>query len=128
MNLLLDTHVFIWAVSDSSRLSDKARDLIRDPQHLKWLSLVSAWEMQIKFQIGKLTLEKPLADLIEDQREENDLQILPITLQHILALNNLPMHHRDPFDRLLIGQAIEQNLVLISHDEGFEDYDVQIMW
>jgi PIN domain nuclease of toxin-antitoxin system len=128
MNLLLDTHVFIWAVSDASQLSDKARDLIRDPEHVKWFSLVSAWEMQIKLQIGKLTLEKPLTDLIAEQREQNDLQVLPITLPHILSLSDLPLHHRDPFDRLLIAQAVEQDLVLLSQDAAFADYDVSIMW
>lgn len=73
MNLLLDTYVFIWAVSDASQLSDKSRDLISEPAHIKWFSLVSVWEMQIKSQIGKLTLKKPIVDLIEEQREKNHL-------------------------------------------------------
>jgi PIN domain nuclease of toxin-antitoxin system len=128
MNLLLDTHVFIWSISDASNLSDKAHDLLRDPQHEKWFSLASAWEMQIKSQIGKLTLAKPLTALIEEQRQKNHLKILPITLQHIVTLDKLPLHHRDPFDRLLIAQVMHQNFVLISHDETFADYNVNVMW
>lgn len=128
MNLLLDTHVFIWAVSDASKLSDKARDLIRDSQHTKWVSLVSVWEMQIKSQIGKLTLGKPLSDLIDEQQGKNDLQILPVVLPHILALDNLPLHHRDPFDKLLIAQSTQEGFVLISQDDVFADYDVQVLW
>lgn len=128
MNLLLDTHVFIWAVSDDVQLSNKARDMIGDTAHTKWLSLVSVWEMQIKSQLGKLTLKKPIVELLESQRQKNNLQILPITLPHIITLDNLPMHHRDPFDRLLIAQSIHQNFVLISHDNVFRDYEVQLIW
>ena len=128
MNLLLDTHIFIWAVSDSSKLSTQARHLIEDPQNVKWFSLVSAWEIQIKSQIGKLSLDIPLQELIRQQREKNNLQVLPITLPHVLALDSLPLHHRDPFDRLLIAQAIQEKLILISHDHIFASYDVPVIW
>jgi PIN domain nuclease of toxin-antitoxin system len=84
--------------------------------------------MQIKHQIGKLTLEKPLSELVEEQRQVNGLQILPITLDHIFTLDKLPMHHRDPFDRLLIAQALQDELRLVSHDSAFADYDVQMIW
>ncbi|MFZ4827354.1 MAG: type II toxin-antitoxin system VapC family toxin [Phototrophicaceae bacterium] len=128
MNVLLDTHVFIWVASDVSQLSEKAYHLIRDPEHVKWLSLVSVWEMQIKSQMGKLILQKPLGELIEEQQEQNSLQVLPITLPHILALDELPFHHRDPFDRLLIAQSIQQGFVLLSRDAVFTEYGVDVQW
>lgn len=128
MNLLFDTHIFIWSTSDAARLSDRARQLIADPQHTKWFSLVSAWEMQIKSQIGKLTFQKPLDVLIDEQQRVNGLQILPIQLAHITTLSQLPLHHRDPFDRLLIAQAVHHDFVLVSHDGAFEQYDVRLVW
>lgn len=128
MNLLLDTHVFIWMDSDAERLSDTASALLQDEDNHLYLSLASVWEMQIKHQLGKLTFEKPLAEIIQDQIAQNGIQLLPITLPHILGLSDLPHHHRDPFDRLIISQALLEDYTLISHDEQFEKYEVNLIW
>lgn len=106
MNLLLDTHVFIWLSLTPEQLSQRVTDLLMDETNLWFLSLVSVWEMQIKQQLGKLSLNLPLPELIASQQQTNGLQLLPIELNHIFTLENLPQFHRDPFDRLLIAQAI----------------------
>ena len=128
MNLLLDTHVFIWWTISPNRLSEKASELIANPQNILFLSLVSIWEMQIKTQLGKLSFDLPLADLITRQQEVNDLYLLPIELAHIYNLASLPNHHRDPFDRLLMAQALTENINLISIDKVFDKYPVDRIW
>lgn len=128
MNLLLDTHVFIWWTISPNRLSKKASELIANPQNILFMSLVSIWEMQIKAQLGKLSFDLPLADLIERQQEVNDLYLLPIELTHIYNLASLPNHHRDPFDRLLMAQALIENINLISIDKVFDQYPVNRIW
>ena len=128
MNLLLDTHVFIWWTISPNRLSKKASELIANPHNILFLSLVSIWEMQIKSQLGKLSFDLPLADLIERQQEVNDLYLLPIELTHIYNLASLPNHHRDPFDRLLMAQALIENINLISIDKVFDQYPVDRIW
>jgi PIN domain nuclease of toxin-antitoxin system len=89
------------------------------------LSIVSVWEMQIKIQLGKLNFDLPLSELIESQQQANDLQLLSITTLHIYALENLPNHHRDPFDRLLVAQAMTEKIPLLSIDAVFEQYPVE---
>ena len=128
MNLLLDTHIFIWLTSDSKRLSDKSKSLIADLDNVKYLSLVSLWEIQIKHQLGKLELTGDIKTMVDTQRDRNGIELLPITIDQIVNLKNIPLHHRDPFDRLLISQAMVNDFVLISHDSAFEDYDVQVIW
>ncbi len=128
MNLLLDTHTFIWWASAPSSLSKKAfRACVNEKNNLI-LSVVSAWEMQVKQQLGKLELEYPVKELISLQQEENDLHILPVSLDHVLNLDNLPLHHRDPFDRMLIAQAMQERLLLVSRDNVFSKYPVQLLW
>jgi PIN domain nuclease of toxin-antitoxin system len=92
------------------------------------ISVVSAWEMQIKVQLGKLSLTAPLGEIIAGQQKLNQLEVLPINLPHILALDGLPNHHKDPFDRLLIAQARIENAVLISRDTVFGQYPVNVEW
>ncbi|GIK58369.1 MAG: hypothetical protein BroJett015_40320 [Chloroflexota bacterium] len=92
------------------------------------LSVASAWEIQIKSQLGKLRLTKPLPDIIRHQQEQNRLQILPVTLPIVLILDNLPLYHRDPFDRLLIAQANADQLTLVSNDNQFAPYPVSLFW
>ena len=128
MKLLLDTHTFIWWSSNSIRLSPHARSLILDPGNTLLLSAVSAWEMIIKLQLGKLTLSVPLDDMIERHQQANSMQILPVILPHVLALGSLPPHHRDPFDRMLIAQANAENAALVSHDPTFSQYRVDVRW
>jgi PIN domain nuclease of toxin-antitoxin system len=125
MKLLLDTHVFIWWDSSPSRLSSKAVALCQDRANEILLSVASVWEMQIKIQLGKLNLTVPLNELIERQQERNGVTILDVTLQHVLALRDLPPYHRDPFDRLLIAQANVENITLVSNDSLIAKYPVQ---
>lgn len=128
MKLLLDTHTFIWLDSNPSRLSEKVRSLLQDPNNTLLLSVVSIWEMQIKTQIGKLQLSIPLAELVESQRQANMIEILPVSLSHVLAIEQLPLHHKDPFDRLLIAQANVEDATLISQDATLAKYPVQLIW
>ncbi len=128
MKYLLDTHAFIWLDSDPTQLSPQVRSLVQDSTNILLLSLVSIWEMQIKIHLGKLHLNLPLAELVESQRQINSIDILPIALSHVLALDNLPLHHKDPFDRLLIAQANIENAALISRDPVFANYQVQVIW
>jgi PIN domain nuclease of toxin-antitoxin system len=127
MKLLLDTHTFIFWDSQPSKLSQRALELLTNKDNLRLLSVVSLWEIQIKQQLGKLTLNKTLEDIILIQ-QNNYIEILPITVAHILALDGLPLYHKDPFDRLLIAQANRENAVLISCDSVFANYSVQVEW
>ncbi len=126
MRLLLDTHVFIWWDSDPDQLSAEARQLCQHAENTLVLSVVSVWEMQIKHQLGKLTLHKPLPTLIQSQQQTNKIEILQVQLAHVYALEDLPSHHKDPFDRLLIAQARAEGLVLLSMDSVFQEYPVTL--
>jgi PIN domain nuclease of toxin-antitoxin system len=128
MKLLLDTHAFIWWDSEPNRVSPNALAQCQNRANELWLSVASVWETQIKLQLGKLRLSLPLAKLIESQQQTNGLQVLPITLAHVLAIEQLPDHHKDPFDRLLIAQANVEGAVLISHDPLFAKYPVKVVW
>ena len=128
MNLLLDTHTFIWWDSDPSKLSSRVISLCQDRKNILLLSVVSIWEIQIKHQLGKLKLGLSLATLVETHQHVNEVEVLPVMLEHVLELENLPTPHRDPFDRLLIAQARTEGAVLLSHDAVFEDYPVRLIW
>jgi len=123
---LLDTHTFLWFVMGNPRITSKLRAQIEDNENL--VSIVSVWEIAIKYSIGKLTIELPFDDFIDRQVISNGIQLLDIKLDHLKVLATLPLHHRDPFDRLLIAQAITEDLVLISADSVFSLYPVQRMW
>ena len=128
MKLLLDTHAFISWDGDQTRLSADVLAVCESPENTLHLSLASVWEMQIKAQLGKLTLRLPLADVLREQQQRNGLQIEPITLDDILALSNLPPLHRDPFDRMLIAQTQRGGFQLISHDAEIARYGVAALW
>ena len=128
MKVLLDTNVFIWLNDAPHRLRAKVMTVVANPDNDLFLSLTSIWEMQIKIQLGKLQLNDPLPDILRTQQVENNLQILTINLNHIWSLENLPYHHRDPFDRLLIAQAQTEGMTLVSADGIFELYDVDLLW
>lgn len=128
MKLLLDTHIFIWWDSEPAQLSPQALALCQDRQNSLLLSVASVWEMQIKLQLGELKLNLPLAELVESQQQTNNLEILPVMLTHVLALQHLPAHHKDPFDRLLIAQASVEDVVLISNDPMFPKYTDKVLW
>lgn len=126
MRVLLDTHIFIWWNGDLDRLSPEARSLCEDKENILVLSLASVWEMQIKYQLGKLTFHQPLPEIIQSQQQNNNLEILPIAIEHIYALQNLPAHHRDPFDRLLIAQATVEQIPIITADPALRQYEAEI--
>ena len=125
MKLLLDTHTFIWWDREPDLIPPATLQLMRQSQLL--LSLVSLWEIQIKTQLGKLNLNLPLADLVK-HHQENGITLLTITLPHILALEQLPQHHRDPFDRLLIAQGRVESTAIVSRDDIFKSSDCQLIW
>ncbi len=128
MKLLLDTHTFIWMESQPAKLSVKTKDAIEDIANVVMLSVASVWEMQIKLQLAKLKFDVPLAEMLKTQQEVNGVEILPINLAHVLRLQHLPLHHRDPFDRMLVAQAQVENAVLVSQDLLLSQYNVQILW
>lgn len=128
LDLLFDTHSFIWWADEPNKLSPAAIAALEDEDNRLYLSDVSIWEMQIKVQIGKMKLKMPLPDLIESQKQNNNVEILPITTEHILELDNLPFHHKDPFDRLLIAQSIVENFTIVTRDTEFPAYSAKLFW
>jgi PIN domain nuclease of toxin-antitoxin system len=128
MKLLLDTHSLLWWATDRARLSPAALAVCEDPSNILMLSVVSVWEMQIKAQLGKLTLTIPLATMIDRERNANGITLLQVELEHVLALDTLPMHHKDPFDRLLIAQARIEEATLVTSDGIFERYGISRLW
>ena len=128
MNLLLDTHTFLWFIDDDPRLSAAAAAQIEHPAARVRVSVVTAWEIAIKLSTGKLRLDRPLAHLWPESLAENDFQVLDVTSEHVMALAPLPLHHRDPFDRLLIAQAIAEDLEIVSADSAFHAYPVRWIW
>ncbi|RUT09531.1 twitching motility protein PilT [Dulcicalothrix desertica PCC 7102] len=128
MRLLLDTHVLIWLAVNPELLSEKVSNLLTDDNNFWVLSIASVWEIQIKVQLGKLDLPVSVPELIASQQEVNNMQILPIELSHVYALQDLPNHHRDPFDRIIIVQAIFEKMPLLSVDEAIAAYSVEKIW
>lgn len=128
MALLLDTHAFLWFIDADPRLSTTAAARIADPDERVVVSVVSAWEIVIKQGTGKLVLDRPLARLWPESIDANEFDVLNVTWEHIMALSPLPLHHRDPFDRLLMAQAIAEGHQVISADPAFDDYPVERVW
>ena len=128
LDLLFDTHSFVWWADEPAKLSATALAALEDENNRLILSDVSIWEMQIKVQLGKMKLKMPLPDLIESQKRDNDVEILPIKTEHILALDGFPFHHKDPFDRLLMAQSKVENLTLVTLDPEFPVYGVKLVW
>jgi len=128
MRLLLDTHTFIWAATLDERLSSKARELLLDSDNELFLSTASIWEMSIKSSIGKLILQQPIEQIINEQIQINGLKILNIESAHALAVASLPWHHRDPFDRLLISQSKLERLTILGRDSVMGAYDIEWIW
>jgi PIN domain nuclease of toxin-antitoxin system len=128
MRLLLDTHAFIWMFDEPEKLSPKAHTLLADSNNELIVSVVSVWEMQIKMKLGKLRLTVPPGELVESHRQTNGVQVLPVELGHVLALDALPAHHKDPFDPLLVAQANVEGASLVSRDPLFSGYPVQLLW
>ncbi len=128
MKLLLDTHAFIWWDSQPDALSARVLALCQDRSNTLLLSVVSLWEILVKMQLGKLRMSTSLRDVIGSQVRLNQLEILPFTFDHVWALENLPAYHKDPFDRLLIAQAIVEEAMLVTNDAMIAKYPVNIVW
>ncbi len=128
MRALLDTNAFLWFISGSDRLSNKARDYIADFNNDLVISTASLWEIAIKTSLGKLELLSPFDQLIPTQLEKNAIDVLPIEQDHISGIINLEFHHRDPFDRLIIAQGITEQIPIITSDRMFTKYPVEVIW
>ena len=128
MNLLLDTHAFLWFIASDPRLSSQAQSLIQAPANRRWLSMASLWEMAIKVSLGKLTLAQPFDQFIPRQLQLNQIDVLAIELSHVAAVVAMPFHHRDPFDRLMAAQCQIEGLPIVSADPVFDSYSIRRVW
>ena len=128
MRVLLDTHAFLWWLDDSPRLSDLARNVIADERTRPVFSAVVGWEIAIKVGMGKLEIPDPPEAFLTEQLSQNDVEVLPIYLRHALRVFGLPDHHRDPFDRLLIAQALVEDLAIVTADPEITTYPVETLW
>jgi len=127
MNLLLDTHTILWALSDDEKMSAKAKSAILSPDNNKFVSLASAWELAIKMSLNKILFEGGVSQFLR-QIENDGFEIIPICAEHIAYVETLPFHHRDPFDRLLVATASIENMTFLTADENIRLYDVNCIW
>ena len=128
MKYLLNTHTVLWFLKGDKKLSDKARRLIDSPRNSKFLSIVSLWEIAVKVSLGKLVLDKSFERLFPEQLYFNRIEVLDITVDSLIKLTTLPFHHRDPFDRLIIAQALVEELPIIGTDAAFDAYGISREW
>jgi PIN domain nuclease of toxin-antitoxin system len=128
MNLLLDTHTMLWFFWDAPQLSATAKALIEDPNNRKLVSIASCWEVAIKASVNKLKLGSPSALFLNREITQNNFEILPIGLNHVTAVEALPLQHRDPFDRLLVVQSQIEGIPIVSCDPIFDLYIVTRLW
>jgi len=128
MRLLLDTHTFLWWIDDAPELSAKARSTIRNGANECFLSVASCWEMAIEASLGKLALSQPVERFIPEQLAANGFRLLEVDFRHCARVENLPFHHRDPFDRLLVAQAASEKLALVSADAILSKYGIKRIW
>jgi PIN domain nuclease of toxin-antitoxin system len=125
---LLDTHTFLWFIGGNNQLSSQARTLIEDEDNDRLLSVASLWEMAIKVSMDKLEVPLPFTRLVRQHVTGNAIEVLSIEPEHLDQQRTMPFHHRDPFDRLILAQAIAEELPVISRDDAFEDYPVRVRW
>ena len=128
MNLLLDTHAFLWWIHDDESLGSRARKAIANERNHCFLSVASCWEMAIKKSLGKLEIPEPIDGFVAEQLTANRFALLPIDLRHVTRVSRLAFHHRDPFDRLLAAQAKEESMVIASADPIFQKYGLERIW
>lgn len=128
MRYLLDTHAFLWFVSDDDKLSSNAKLIIQDGNNEIYFSAASAWEMSIKAKLGRLKFETNLESFIIEQLTANSFSPLAITISHSLYTEKLPQIHKDPFDRMIISQSKVENMILMTGDKQIRKYDVSIVW
>ncbi len=127
MAALLDTHTFLWFISGDKQLPEKIKNKILDINEPCYISIASLWEITIKIQIGKLKIAISIDDLFK-YADRNQIEIVQITAEHLLVLSSLPQHHNDPFDRLIVSQAISENMTLYSNDKGLKKYKIKQEW
>jgi len=128
MRALLDTHAFLWWVTDDARLSARARETIGDGANEIYVSAATGWEMAIKARLGRLRVPGDFARFITDQIELNGFRVLAIELAHALHVHGLADHHRDPFDRILVAQSLVEGMPILSRDEHIAAYGVELVW
>lgn len=128
MRLLLDTHVWLWACTNDPKLGPRTRSLLASPTATIFLSAVSSWEASIKWGLGKLRLPLRPLELVSESIRLHRLVPLPVSHEHSCSVSDLPGHHLDPFDRLIIGQAIVENLEIVTGDDDFRHYSVPLRW
>ena len=128
MKVLLDTHAFLWLITDEDRLSENARQTFLNTENSLFFSAASLWEICIKKSLGKLSLKDGWFQTIQKEMEINTIQWLPIETTHCAEVTELPFHHRDPFDRMLIAQAIVEEMKLLSRDSRLSDYAIELIW
>ncbi len=128
MRALVDTHSFLWFLAGDSKLSGRARDVIENLDNEILVSIASLWEIAIKVNLGKLVLARPFAEFIPEQLARERMTVLGIEIPHLVTLSELPRHHGDPFDRLIIAQGIAEGIPVISADPAFDRYPVGRLW
>jgi PIN domain nuclease of toxin-antitoxin system len=128
MKLLLDTHALLWFIGNDPQLSAPARQGIENPEHEKFVSAASLWEIAVKLSLEKLKLPRPFAEVFPQQLEVNGFGLLPISCAQLSRLIELPFHHRDPFDRLLVAQAMADGMTIVTRDPEFSKYPSKTLW
>jgi PIN domain nuclease of toxin-antitoxin system len=128
MRLLLDTHTLLWFLGNDPQLSPAARQNVENPVHDKFVSVASLWEIALKLSLGKLKLPGPFSEIFPHQLEINGFALLPISCAHLNVVVALPFHHRDPFDRLVIAQAMADEMTIVTRDPEFSKYSANVLW
>lgn len=128
MNLLLDTHAFLWFVGGDSSLSSSAREAIEDTANSCFVSMASAWELSIKSSLGKIEFSEPFESFLPEQLRLNGFDLFNIDWRHVAQVHSLPYHHRDPFDRLIISQALVEDMPIVGKDPTFDPYGISRIW
>jgi PIN domain nuclease of toxin-antitoxin system len=128
VRLLVDTHCWLWQLAEPERLKEPVRSLLADRGNEVFLSVASIWEIVIKAQLGKLALPEPAEVFVPRRMEALGNFALPITEPHVLRIATLPLHHRDPFDRILLSQALVEGLPLVTADARLKDYELELLW
>lgn len=128
MKVLLDTHAFLWLITDDNRLNERARKTFLNPKNKIYLSAASIWEISIKISLGKLALKNGWLKIFHKEMKTNSIHFLPIEMNHCAQLTKLPFYHRDPFDRMLIAQAMVEGMHILSCDNRLSEYKIGRIW
>ena len=128
MKILLDTHALLWLITGDERLSETARKTFINSENLLYFSIASLWEICIKKSLKKISLKKGWLQIIQEEMKKNTIQWLPVEIEHCAKVIEIPFHHRDPFDRMLIAQSMSEGLTILSRDSRFKSYTVKCIW